>query len=318
MTSVLSDVLVTLAADPVSHVANHKFLSIPELFGLKDVWLLSGHVGNLILTGLILCLVGPWVASKIATGPASEGSSRYVTKNVFAHMIEVVCVYISEQVVRPLLGSRTDRMMPFLWTLFFFIWVNNLLGMIPLLDLQLIGQYIANPSMEHGWAIFGGTATQSLFTTGVLALIAFIVINLAGIRELGIGGYLHHLTGGAPVFIWPIIVPVELVGTFVKPFALAIRLFANMTAGHILLATLLGFIATGIAQIMSGGSGLALGPVIVLASGAGAIAIFFLEVFVATLQAFVFTFLTTVFISQLAHHDHEHDDAHHGHEHAHA
>lgn len=313
----MTDLLFTLAAgDPVSHVANHKFLSIPELFGIKDLWILSGHVGNLVLTGLILCLVGPWAASRIATGPASQGADRYVTKNVFAHLIEVVCVYIREQVAKPLLGSRTESLMPFLWTVFFFIWVNNLLGMIPLLDIQLIGQYLANPSLEHGWALFGGTATQSLFTTAALAFIAFLAINGAGIRALGIGGYLHHLTGGAPVFIWPIIIPVEIVGTFVKPFALAIRLFANMTAGHILLATLLGFIATGVIAISKGG--LLLGPAIVLASGAGAVAIFFLEVFVATLQAFVFTFLTTVFISQLAHHDHEHDDAHHGHEHAHA
>lgn len=311
--------LFTLAAgDPVAHVANHKFLSIAELFGLKDVWVLSGHVGNLLLTGLILCIIGPWVASKVATGPATQGSDRFVTKNVFAHMIEVVCVYLRDQVVRPLLGDRTDGFMPFLWTLFFFIWVNNLLGMIPLLDVQLIAQYVQDPSMTHGWALFGGTATQSLFTTAVLAVIAFLGINFAGIRELGIGGYLKHLTGGAPVFIWPIIIPVEIVGTFVKPFALAIRLFANMTAGHILLATLLGFMATGVIALLKGGSGIVLGPVILLASGAGAIAIFFLEVFVATLQAFVFTFLTTVFISQLAHHDHEHGHGHDDHEHAHA
>jgi F-type H+-transporting ATPase subunit a len=318
LSAVTEVVSLTLAAsDPVAHVANHKFKSVPELVGLKDVWIWSGHIGNLLLTMLILCLVGPWVASKIATGPASDGAARYVTKNKFAHMMEVLCVYLRDEVVRPLLGSRTDKMMPFLWTLFFFIWVNNILGMVPLLDLQLIGQYIKDPNMSHGWAIFGGTATQSLFVTAVLAVIAFVMINVSGIRELGVGGYLGHLTGGAPWYIWPIIVPVEIVGTFVKPFALAIRLFANMTAGHILLATLLGFIGVALANIFKGNIGLS--PVALIAAGAGAIAIFFLEVFVATLQAFVFMFLTTVFISQLAHHDHDHEhgDAH-GHEHAHA
>ncbi len=310
----MNELIFTLAAgDPVSHVANHKF-AVMDVLGIKDVWVWSGHIGNLLLTGLILCLLGPWVARQIATGPASEGNDRYVTKNKFAHMLEVLCSYLRDEVARPLLGSRTDRFLPFLWTLFFFIWVNNLLGMIPLLDIQ----HIASAQMrENGLAMFGGTATQSLFTTAVLALISFLMINIAGIRSLGIVGYLGHLTGGAPWYIWPIIVPVELVGTVVKPFALAIRLFANMTAGHILLATLLGFLATGAATIGAGGSGFLLGPVIILASGVGAVAIFFLEVFVATLQAFVFMFLTTVFISQLAHHDHEHGE-HPGHEHAHA
>lgn len=337
--------LFTLAADsPVGHVINHKAVT-GDFFGLKDVWLWSGHVGNLVLAGVILLILGPFVASKIATGPESEGPSRYVTKNPFAHMIEVVCSYIREQVVRPLLHDRTDKFIGFLWTLFFFIWVSNLLGMVPLLDLQLIpqlwgaishaGEMVAKGDSAGAWAYVkahehlayvGGTATQSLFTTGVLALISFLVVNLAGIRELGIGGYVKHLTGGAPWYVWPLIVPVEIIGTFVKPFALAIRLFANMTAGHILLAALLGFVGTGVVTMLSGGSGIVLGPVIALASGAGAIAIFFLELFVATLQAFVFTFLTTVFISQLAHHhDHDHDHGHshdhghgHGHEHAHA
>lgn len=313
------DRFFTLASgDPVAHVANHKFMSVSDLFGFKDVWVWSGHLGNLVLSALILCLVGPWVARKIAVGPEGEGAARYVTRNPFAHMVEVIAVYLRDDVIRPLLGSRTDRFIGFLWTLFFFILVNNLLGMIPLLDLQAIPQYLKD-AHAHPVAFLGGTATQSLFMTAVLAFIAFIVVNFAGIRELGVGGYVHHLTGGAPWYIWPLIVPVEIVGTFVKPFALAIRLFANMTAGHILLATLLGFIATGIATIAKGGSGLALGPVVILVSGVGAIAIFFLEVFVAVLQAFVFMFLTTVFISQLAHHDddHEHGGAH-GHEHAQA
>ncbi len=312
-------VLVLGADSPVGHVVNHKAVT-GNLFGIEGAWLWSGHVGNLLLSGLILCIVGPWVASKITTGPESQGTKRFVTSNPFAHMVEVVCTYLREQVVRPLLHDRTDTFIPFLWTLFFFIWVNNLLGMVPLLDIQHIASGYLK---ENGLAYFGGTATQSLWTTAVLACISFLVVNIAGIRNLGVGGYVHHLTGGAPWYVWPLIVPVEIVGTFVKPFALAIRLFANMTAGHILLAALLGFMATGVVTVTKGGSGLLLGPVVTVAATAGAIAIFFLEVFVATLQAFVFTFLTTVFISQLSHHhdhdhEHEHGHGHHGHEHAHA
>ncbi|MCW5766272.1 MAG: F0F1 ATP synthase subunit A [Phycisphaeraceae bacterium] len=304
--------LVLAASDPVGHVANHRF-AVTELFGFKDFWLWSGHVGNLVLSGLVCILVGLWAASKIGTGPESQGPARYVTRNPFAHMLEVICVYLRENTVRPLLGARTDTFMPFLWTLFFFILVNNLLGLVPFTDMQ----HLASSDMKaKGLAFVGGTATQSIFVTGVLAAVSFLVVNAAGIRELGLVGYLKHLTGGAPVFIWPILVPVEILGTFIKPIALAIRLFANMTAGHILMATLFIFAATGIATVAKGGVGL--GAVVTLASVAGAIAINFLELFVAVLQAYVFMFLTTVFISQLSHHhDHEHDEAH-GHEHAHA
>jgi len=303
-------------ANPVDHVVNHKAIT-GDLFGIKGAWLWSGHVGSLLLATLILCILGPWVASKVMTGPESLGNDRYVTKGGFAHMIEVICVYLRDTVVKPLLGHRTNAFMPFLWTLFFFILVNNLLGLVPLVDMQHV--FSEKMRAEH-MAYIGGTATQSLFVTGVLAFIAFIVVNIAGIKELGLGGYLKHLTGGAPAFIWPILIPVEILGTFIKPVALALRLFANMTAGHILMAALFGFVASGVAMLASGGvSGIALGGTISIVSFVGVMAIYFLELFVAVLQAFIFMFLTTVFISQLSHHDHAHEDDHgHGHEHAHA
>jgi len=152
----------------------------------------------------------------------------------------------------------------------------------------------------------GGTATQNIAVTGALALVSFVVINVSGIAQLGIGGYLKHLTGGAPWYIWPILVPVEALGIFVKPIALAIRLFANMTAGHILVAVLLGFIADGFTS-----DNPVIGFPVGVISSLGVIAIYFLELFIAFLQAFVFMFLTTVFISMLEHHgDHDHKTAH--------
>lgn len=280
--------------NPLSHVIPHPFVVAED-----GTWIWDTTVGNLLLSGLILIILGPWIAKKIGTGPESQGHDRFVTRNPFAHMIEVICTYLRENTVRPLLGDRTDGFMPFLWTLFFFILVNNLLGLVPILDaLHLINK----DWKAEGISPFGGTATQNLAVTGVLAFIAFLVINISGIRQLGIGGYLHHLTGGAPAYIWPILVPVEILGIFIKPVALAIRLFANMTAGHTLVATLFMFVglAANLSFILSG-------PITVI-SVVAAIAIYFLEIFVAFLQAFVFMFLTTVFISQLAHHhDHEHD-----------
>lgn len=293
----------TLAAsDPVAHVINH-----PWIVSASGWWIWSSTQTNLVLSGIILIAVGLLVARAVQTGPESEGHARYVTRNPFLHMIEVICSYLKDNTIRPLLGRRADAMAPFLWTLFFFILVNNLLGMIPLLDLHNIA-FKDNAAAHKAW--IGGTATQSIYVTAVLALISAVVINAAGVRELGVVGYLKHLTAGAPIFVWPIIIPLEILGTVIKPVALAIRLFANMTAGHILVAVLLGFAGDGFksASVI----GIPVGVVALL----GTLAIYFLEIFIAFLQAYVFMFLTTVFISLLEHH-HEGHEADHGHGHGH-
>src|SRR6185436_16513533 len=98
------------------------------------------------------------------TGPESQGARRYLPRNRFAHLIEVICVYLREEIVRPMLGSRTDRFMPFFWTLFFFILLNNLLGLIPLLDLHnLVASQVAPDLIERHEAWIGGTLTQNIF-----------------------------------------------------------------------------------------------------------------------------------------------------------
>lgn len=300
----MSSLMPVLAADnPISHVANH-----PWYISEGGWWIWSAHTGTLVLSGVIMVLLFPWLARKIETGPESQGTDRYLTKNPLAHMVEVICIYLRENTVRPLLGARTDRFMPFLWTIFFFIFINNLLGLLPIIDLLNV-MLPAEFAASHRSPI-GGTATQNIFVTATLAFIAFVVINVAGIRELGIGGYLKHLTGGAPPAIWPILIPVEVLGIFIKPVALAIRLFANMTAGHVLLATLFMFVA------MSLRAGLGIGVPVTIASTIAAMLVYVLELFVALLQAYVFMFLTTVFISQLAHHGHEDHAEHAGHGHA--
>ncbi|MCA9302707.1 MAG: F0F1 ATP synthase subunit A [Phycisphaerales bacterium] len=295
---------LTLAADPVAHVINH-----PTIVTDSGWVIWSSAQTNMVLAGLILVFVGFIVAKAVSTGKESDGHARYVTKGRFSHMVEVICGYLRENTVRPLLHERTNKMMPFLWTVFFFILVNNLLGLIPLLDMHNLVMGKLDPQMvaEHR-AYIGGTATQSIYVTAGLSLIAGLMINFSGIKELGLGGYLKHLTAEAPIFVWPIIIPIEIMGTFIKPIALAIRLFANMTAGHILVAVLLGFAADGF--VKADVIGIPVGVV----SAVAVVAIYFLELFVAFLQAFVFMFLTTVFISLLAHHgDHDHDHAHEGH-----
>lgn len=305
----LEQLMTLAAADPAQHVYNH--------YGTKTdggLWLWSGNVGNLLLSGIILIVGGLWVAKKLSTGPESQGADRYLPKNRFAHLIEVICIYLREDICRPLLKDRTEALMPFLWSIFFFILVNNLLGLVPLLDIQ----HLLFPSLKADHrAFFGGTATQNIWVTGALAIVAAIVFNGAAVARLGILGYAKHLTAGAPWFAWIIIIPIEFFGqVLIKPIALALRLFANMTAGHILLATLFMFAG----QVW--GKGLLLQGPVTLISVVGGIAVMFLELFVSFLQAFIFMFLTAVFISLMDHHDeHGHDHGHDhaiGHEHAHA
>lgn len=280
----------TLAADPIQHVLNRPVFGIPHLM----------HVVTLVLALLLTVFVVNKAAQAIATGPDSEGNERYITKGHPWQMLEVVILYLRDKVIRPQLGEDTNAFLPYLLTLFFFILFNNLLGLVPLLDLQhLIGSFFG----DSHFAVIGGTATGNIAVTSGLAVIAFIVINVSGIRSAGLGGWLKHLTGGAPMYIWPIMIPVELMGMFIKPAALALRLFANMTAGHVLLAVLLGFTAAGLKAGLLVGAGV--GVVALL----GSVAIMFLEIFVAFLQAFIFMFLTCLFIAQLRHHHHD-DHAH--------
>ncbi len=276
-------------ADPLGHVIDRSVL---------------GPVSMNTLTMLIAAAVFIWVintaAKAIGTGDASEGNERYVTKGKFAQLIEVITLYLRDTVIRPQLGHDTNKFLPLLLTLFFFILINNLFGLLPLLDIQhAIGTFLHDPHM----AFIGGTATGRIAVTAGLATVAFLVWNFWGIKSGGIGGWLKHLTGGAPWYLWAIMIPVEIMGLIVKPAALTIRLFANMTAGHILLAVLVGFVAQSVQAL--GAPGL---PVS-LVSFCGAVAIMFLELFVAFLQAFIFMFLTALFIAQMAHHHHE-DDHH--------
>ncbi|HVU63149.1 MAG TPA: F0F1 ATP synthase subunit A [Phycisphaerales bacterium] len=315
----ISDVMVLLASEnPVDHVVNSApQWGIGKLFGMDNVWLWNAHVGTLLLAGIITVVLLWWAATKIRTGPEAEGSGRFVTSNPLAHAIEVILTYLRDDTARPLLGDRTDKFMPFLWTVFFFILINNLLGLVPVADTTHLIDHVTGGHLLSG--LVGATATQNIFVTAALALIAALVINFAGIRELGVGGYLKHLTAGTPAPLWILMVPIEIMGTAVKPVALALRLFANMTAGHILVAVLFMFAVQGLGMIAEATVGkLVLGGVVSGVSLVAAVAIYFLELFVAFLQAFVFMFLTTVFISQLSHHDEHEHHGEHDHEHAHA
>ena len=272
--------------NPLGHV-----LDKPDKLGPLSM----NSITLLVVTVLMLWVMN-LVAKAVAVGPESEGADRDVTKGKLAHLVEVIVEYLLNTVIRPQLGHDAKKFAPFLLTLFFFILFNNLFGLIPFMDLQYLAFSLIG---KEPTAYIGGTATGRLAVTAGLALTAFILWNINGIRSGGIGGWLHHFLGGGPLYLAPIMVPVEIVGTIVKPAALAVRLFANMTAGHVLLAVIIGFTAAAPKALG------ALGAPITVVATIAAVLIMFLELFVAFLQAFIFMFLTTLFIAQLAHHEHD-------------
>lgn len=192
----------------------------------------------------------------------------------FANAMESLILYFRDEVVRPNIGHGADGYTPFILTVFFFIWFMNLLGLTP----------------------FGVTATANLSVTATLAIIAFVVTEVSGFRALGPAGYartIFYVPPGLPVFLRPVMLaimtPVEFLGKLTKPFALAVRLFANMMAGHTLVLAVLGLI------FVYQGWGIATGSVLIVS------VIMILELFVATLQAYIFAMLTSVFIGLIRH-----------------
>lgn len=305
--------LLLASLDPLHHVVDK------PVYGTA----LNLSVVMLVLGSLVTFWLLASAAKRIATGPESEGNDRYITKGRLAQMVEAIVVYLRDEIILPVLGPEaTRRHLPFLLSLFFFILVLNIFGLIPLVDMQTVFKHLVGVSPEPGgdWVFFGGTATASISVTAALALCSFVVIQAHGFRELGIKGWLEHLCGGRELLtgskaLWlivPLIFVVEFMGLFIKPAALAIRLFANMVGGHTLLATIVMFGAMG---LQAGLGKFAVGSISVVA-GVFAVAISLLEVFVAFLQAFIFMFLTAVFISLMSHHDEEHEghEAHGGHE----
>jgi F-type H+-transporting ATPase subunit a len=282
--------------DPTLHVRDL------VLHKIGDTPIVTMHMVTFVVVAFVFVMAMVHAAKAIATGPDAEGNERFLTKARFGQIIETLIIALRDEMLIPVLGARdTRRYLPFLMTLFFFILFQNFFGLIPVVDvLHLFG-------VHETW--IGGTATANLMVTGALALISFFAIEMHGFRELGVKGWFLHNFGGlvpGPIFLLPValvVFVVELAGHLVKPTALAIRLFANMFAGHTLMAVLVSFGAGAAA----GGMSVAGISAIAGASALAGVLITFLEVFVAFLQAFIFMFLTAVFISLMSHHDDEHE-----------
>lgn len=251
---------------PFADVAVPEFL---QKIGIEQFIITKFMILEVVAAVLLIAIFVP-LAQRISKGAAPRGR--------LWNFFEALLLFIRDQVARPSIGKKdADKFMPYLWTVFFFVLACNLIGMLP-------------------WS---GTATSALGTTGGLAAVAFCVTVGAGMKALGPVGFwkaqVPHM--GLPIVLAiplvPMIFLIEVVGLVIKHVMLALRLLANMFGGHVVLAVLMGFIA------MTANSGMWWG--VMPATVLGCTAMNMLELFVAFLQAYIFTFLSALFIGAAVH-----------------
>lgn len=234
-----------LTYDEEHHIANSK----PWDFSLtKNVW-------SMWLSVALLIWIFLSVAKKYNGSPAKPTGIQ--------SLFEPIILYVKDDIVMQQIGSKKgEKFVPYLLTVFFFIWINNLIGLVPFFP-------------------GGSNFTGNISVTLVLSVLTFLITNINGSKSY----WKHTLTApGVPFFVKVLLVPVEVIGLFTKPFALTIRLFANITAGHIIILSLISLIFILQTVLVS--------PISVLLS----LVMFMLELLVAALQAYIFTLLSALFI----------------------
>lgn len=264
------------------HLLDHTILPLGVIGGIK--FGLTKHLITMWLVGGVLMAVLTY---------AARGTSR--TAMLLRNGVEALALYLRDEVIEPLLGHDAHKYLHYFLSLFFFIFFCNLAGLIPLGDILKMAKV---PFTD-----IGGTATGNVAVTMGLALCTLGLICIGGIRAQGLFGFIKHFApvphGMSPFMAVPlgaILFVIEIVGLVVKIFALTIRLFANMIAGHIVI---LGFMSL---IFIFGAVSQSLGVFV-----AGPFALFMvtfvncLEILVAFLQAFIFTLLTAVFVGSMLH-----------------
>ncbi|ACF47248.1 MAG: F0F1 ATP synthase subunit A [Prosthecochloris sp.] len=246
------------------------------------------HLPQIVIGGFDISItrhvVMMWIASAILLVVFLLVGNRYKTMTSrqapggMANAMEALVEFIRLDVAKSNIGAGYEKHLPYLLTVFAFILLLNLLGLVP----------------------YGATATGNINVTLTLAVFTFFITQVASLKAHGIKGYLAHLTAGTHWALWIIMIPIEIIGLFTKPFALTVRLFANMTAGHIVILSLI-FISFILKSYI----------VAMFVSVPFSIFIYLLEIFVAFLQAFIFTMLSALFIGlATAHEGHEGEAAH--------
>jgi F-type H+-transporting ATPase subunit a len=252
-----------------SAVIMHHVTDVPLAVGPKAApWVVlpSKHYVFFLLAGALVIVLAQLAVRSYRGGRVPRGIGAAV---------EGLVLFVRDEIAESNIGHGDGRKYtPLLCSFFFFILVAALLGLMP----------------------FSATSTGNLAVTMALALVSFAAQQYAGISKYGVVGHFHNLVPpGLPAWLLPIMIPVEILSMFTKPFALMIRLFANMLAGHMVITTLLLLISL-MAEISWLG-GVAMAPVSILL----ALFIMFLEVLVAFIQAYIFTLLSAIFIGMYAH-----------------
>ncbi|CAN5557540.1 F0F1 ATP synthase subunit A [soil metagenome] len=239
---------------------------------------ITRHLIFFFLSALVVMLLFIPMARRYTRGVGRTEAPRGILQN----LLETMVIFVRDEIAKPNLGAKYQRFLPYLLTAFFFILTANILGLFP----------------------WGASATGNLSITAVLAVFTFVLTQLAGTRD-----YWTHIfwPPGVPTFVKFILIPVEFLGLFTKPFALAIRLFANMSAGHLIILNLIGLIF-----IIGGLFGSAAGYGTSVVSIAFTVFIYLLKILVSLIQAYVFTVLSALFIGMAAA-EHEHDHVDHAH-----
>ena len=236
---------------------------------------ITKNITSMILAGILLI----WLMTSVAKAYTTRGSKK--APKGLQSLLEPVIIFIRDEVVKPNIpGVNAERYAPFILTIFFFILINNLLGLLP----------------------GSANVTGNIAVTFALALISFIVTMFSANKHF----WAHTLNPPVPGWVKPILVPVEIIGIFTKPVSLMIRLFANMLAGHIIILSIISLVF--IFGSLNKAAGYGFLPITVVFN----IVMMMLELLVAFIQAFIFANLTAVFIGQgmeQPHHDH-HDDGH--------
>ena len=234
----------------------------------------SRHVVFMVIAAVLVFLTMRIAGRKLQKQRASENAPKG-----FANAIEAMVLFVRNDIAIANIGHDGAKFAPLIMTLFFFILYMNLMGLVP----------------------HGATATGNLAVTAGLAVISVLVIEISGFLKLGLAGYMRTifpsipgLSGAGAVAMSIFMAPVEILGKLVKPFALCVRLFGNMTAGHFVILSLLGIIFLfGHLSFWNWGIG--------IITAALVLGIMMLELFVGLLQAYVFALLTAVFIGLMQH-----------------
>jgi F-type H+-transporting ATPase subunit a len=288
----------------ISHVANssidHPLIHLPKVLGID--FSVTKHVFMVWLVAALLFLIVTAVVRRYI-----RHEREHPVPSGVMNALEALVEFIRDSIVQPNVGHKWVRTWtPLLLTLFLFILAGNLIGLIPAFDvLALLNHTVLHlpedsflSQVTHG----GTTATGNFNVTAALATVTFLTIIIAGVRA---HGFVKHWKNMVPTGLpWPIyflLIPIEIMGMFVRPFALTMRLAANMTGGHIAILAILSFVFIFTELFASAAAGVGVGVVLSLPLAVG---ISGLEIIVVLVQAYVFTLLTAVFIGMAIHAHH--------------